>query len=106
MADQITNLEAVLTNPSGFSWKHSVYATFDETWRLSTQCVICDPDEEAGSPVAAKALGYERVLSIGDFDMIRSNAIMQKPDVTPKELLDAFLHYYDNDSYINFTNTP
>lgn len=31
---------------------------------------------------------------------------MQKPDVTPKELLDAFLHYYDNDSYINFTNTP
>lgn len=102
---KLTTLGLVLQSPHDYSWKLSVYASFDKKWSPDTECLLFDADESAddGDPEPVKDLGFERILSVQDFQMIHDNAKQQRVDASLDDLFCAFTHYYDNDAFLDFS---
>lgn len=106
-----TCFSEILASPESWPWNHQVYADNTADWTLTTPCLVLKQDAEEldddpdALPRQVIDLGFDHVLGIQDFQMIVSNAILQNSQATPDDLMDAFLHYYDNDAYIDFAET-
>lgn len=85
----------------------SVVLTEDEIWCVDTMCMILDPndveDDDDEAPKIALENGVSYALDVQTIQSIVQNISEQKRVYTDEELLEAFLYYYDNDTYIEQT---
>lgn len=99
-------LKDVLTDIDNYKWSDALFLTEDEVWDLQTKCAVLDPDDveddEDDAPRFAIDNNLVYTLSIQDIKGIVKNAYEQKSNCSEKDLLDAFLHYYDNDAFVDF----
>ncbi len=102
-------LAFILNNAETFLWSDALFLPEDEVWDNNTEGLIWDPDDieddEDELPKAAIENKLMYTLSIQSIQLIVQNARMQKQNISEDELLEAFLFYYDNDAYIDFTKT-
>lgn len=77
----------------------------DAGWALDTPCAILavDPyDDGEADPPFARQRALRRALSIAQVQDIVANAREQIAELTPEQLLAAFLFYCDRDAFITF----
>ena len=77
----------------------SVVLTEDEIWYVDTMCMILDPNDVEDDDDEAPKIA----LDVQTIQSIVQNISEQKRVYTDEELLEAFLYYYDNDTYIEQT---
>lgn len=86
-----------------------LYLPASETWRIESSCAVLrseevppelEDDPEAGTPEYAKRNGLMQALPVSTIKEIVENARLQREDVDLETLFSAFLHYYDNDAFI------
>jgi hypothetical protein len=101
-------MKDVLTNIDKYDWSYALFLPEDEEWELQTTCAVLDPDdvEEDADEAPRYAIDNKLVyaLSIHDIQGIVENAYGQKSDCNIKDLLEAFLYYFDNDAFIEFAD--
>jgi hypothetical protein len=88
------------------SW---VYLPAAEKWTLISRSLVLqsleaapqyEDDPDAGIPPAANTYALMQALPVVVVQDIVRNARAQKDKVTPEELFEAFLHYYDHDTFL------
>lgn len=96
-------LQNIQTMPES-SW---VYLSDSEPWKLDSKCLVLDPvnisldmDDDESIPEEAKKMNMMEVLSVQQIQDIVINAKMQDHDISIDGLYEAFLHYFDNDTFI------
>jgi len=108
---EIKTFRDVLDNVAHYPARCWVYLPEDESWTLASRSAILESEEVppeledepgAGIPVFARDNHLMQALAVGEVQAIIQNARLQKPAATNYELLEAFLHYYDNDAYISW----
>ena len=101
-------LAFILSNAETFHWSDALFLPENEVWDCHTEGLIWDPDdiedEENERPKAAIENQFMYTLSIQCIQLIVQNARKQKQNITEDELLEAFLFYYDNDAYMDFSD--
>lgn len=97
-------LRNILNNIEKFEWSDALFLPEDETWNLDTQGAVIDPDDVEDDadevPEFAKENNLMYALDIQTIKGIIKNAYEQKTDCTDKDLIEAFLYYYDNDAFM------
>lgn len=86
------SLRSILSAP-GKNPREWLFLPMSSEWDLDTPAVIV----EAGTP---PALDLMAVLPMTEVAELVEHARAQKPAASAAELLEAFLYYCDNDSYI------
>lgn len=80
-----------------------------DRWALNTVGIFSmdssefEPDSEEYLPKEYLNNGWIEVLDLNTIKDIVENATSQKLDLSINELFDAFVYYYDNDSFLNFS---
>ncbi len=106
-------LRDYLTNSTLLASGGWLFLPKGEEWSLETPAIVLTMDEvppeqedavDAGYPSFAREHDLQAALSASDVDSIVTNAHLQKLQVSEAELMAAFLHYYDNDAYIEFAS--
>ncbi len=101
-------MKEVLVNIDKYDWSYALFLPEDEEWEIQTKCVILDPDdvEDDADEAPRYAINNNLIyaLSIQDIQGIVENAYEQKSNCDVKDLLEAFLYYFDNDAFIEFTD--
>jgi hypothetical protein len=104
--DKIIKLSDVLLNSEEFEWNYALFLVRDDEWTLDSRCAVLDPDDVEDDsdeePRYAIDNKLKYVLSIQDIQSIADNAKQQNLYCTEKDLLKAFLYYYNNDAFIEF----
>lgn len=99
-------LTFILNNIEKFNWSDALFLPENEVWDNHTEGFIWDPDDvgddEDALPKAANENKFMYTLSIQSIQLIVQNAKKQKQNISEDELLQAFIFYYDNDTYIDF----
>lgn len=102
--EKLMALRSILNNIEKFEWSDALFLPEDETWSLDTQAAIIDPDDVEDEidevPKFAKDNKLMYTLDIQTIKGIIKNAYEQKTECTDKDLIEAFLYYYDNDAFI------
>lgn len=97
-------LRSILNNIEKFEWTDALFLPEDETWSLDTQGAVIDPDDVEDDtdevPEFAKENNLMYALDIQTIKGIIKNAYEQKTDCTDKDLIEAFLYYYDSDAFM------
>lgn len=96
-------LRDLLNEPESFPWNFALFLPQDEYWTLNTTCKILDPNECDDDEQHLAAEGFHCALGINLVQSIVHNARAQKASVSLEDLLSAFLFYYDNDAYMEFS---
>lgn len=102
--EQLIALGKILTNIEQFEWSDALFLPEDEAWDLDTKGAIIDPDDIENDsdemPEFARENNLVYALDIQTIKGITKNAFVQKNECTDKDLIEAFLYYYDNDAFI------
>jgi hypothetical protein len=105
MSEAMKTLGDFLRDADALNWRHALYLPPHGEWSEATPCAAIDPDEcEApeDDPPLAKKHGLRYAMGVSAVQDIVANALLQKPDADVGDLLDAFLFYYENDSFVSF----
>ena len=103
MSDQLTTLEAVLTDSGKRMFDRCLYLNCDEIWNLATTAAVLDDSDLDGTLGFARENGLTYVLGTNELIDIIENAREQiGDDPSPDQLLEAFLFCYDHDTFIQF----
>jgi hypothetical protein len=105
--ERLLLLGDVLANPVHPGRSVLLFLPRDGNWLLSTPAQVIDLDEgdEELEDVETRT-GFQYALALGAVRQIVTNARMQRPTVTPAELLRAFHFYYNRDAFIDFDKEP
>ena len=92
----------VLGHAKDFPWSFSLYLPFDVAWKNNTPSAVLDSADlsEEAVPEYAMINDLEYAMGMQSVQGIVANAHAQKAEPSESELLAAFLHYYDNDAFI------
>jgi hypothetical protein len=104
MTNQLTNLSELLTKSEQIDPKRFVYLPMDEPWSLSTKCALLECSDIDGNPEFAEEHGLEYAIGADAIQSVAHNLKAQVPNPTERQLLEAFLFYYDNDAYLSVNN--
>jgi len=101
-------LRDVLTGINQQPWNFALYMPHGVDWNSDTQCAVLNPDDfdnesDPERPRFAADNGLFYALGIQIVKSIVENATEQKPHATTSDLVDAFVYYYDNDAYIDWS---
>lgn len=103
-------IKEILANIDKLEWSDSLFLPDTEKWSLETQGIIHDPDdiecEEDEVPLIAKENNLFCSINIGTIQDIADNVKQQIPEYSIEQLFDAFVYYWDNDSFIDFDEKP
>lgn len=105
VATEMITLVAVLRGINSFAWRDGVYLPSDAPWTPKSQCAVLGSDDFAGDedePQFAKDHQLQFALSVNQTRQIVENARRQRSELTDDDLFKAFLHYYDNDAFIEY----
>jgi hypothetical protein len=109
MSDKITTFKKVLENIEEYSCRCWVYMPSEDKWHIGSKSAVLENEEvppefedgtDAGVPAIAKANNLMQALPVSEIQDIVRNAKAQASDVSVEKLFEAFIYYYDNDSYI------
>ncbi len=105
---KIVKLRDVLLNLDDFERRDALFMVRNEEWGLNTKCAVLDPDDVEDDadeePRFAMDNNLKHVLNMRDIRGIVMNAYEQKSNCTGNDLLEAFLYYYKNDAFIEFSD--
>ena len=113
MVDEIDTFRNVLKNIEKCSTRCWVYLPSEGKWNLESKSAVLESEEvppemedgpDAGVPALAKQNRLRRALCVTDTQGAVLNAKTQVPDASDEQLFEAFMFYFDNDSYIQFGN--
>jgi len=99
----------VLLEPEPHDDKAWLYLPAEEKWRIDSTCAVLrgeevppelEDDPEADVPAFARQHGLMPALPVSTVKEIVENARLQRKDVDLQTLFTAFLHYYDNDAFV------
>lgn len=105
---KLETLESVLSNIESQPWDFALYMPHGVPWRKNTPCAVLNPDDANDEsapdrPVFALDNELHYALGIELLQSIIENATAQRPQATASEWVDAFIYYYDNDAYIDWS---
>jgi hypothetical protein len=105
-SEAISTLGQVLRNADEISWTHSLYLPYSVSWNLDTPCMVIDSaaTNDGAENITCGGVEFEYALGMQQVQGIVRNALAQKPGARESDLLSAFLHYYDNDAFIQFVS--
>jgi hypothetical protein len=112
MNEKISTLEKILNDIEGFPFDYGVYLPSDEKWQLGSRAAVLEEDEvlpeeedepDAGVPQFAKDNKLKEALQVSMVQSIVENSKAQISNISIEKLFEAFLYYYDNDAYIDWT---
>jgi len=107
---KIMTFAHVLENIESFSTRCWIYLPSDDEWSLESNSAVLESEEvlpeeeddlEAGVPEFAKKNKLMRALPVSEVQDIVRNLKEQLPTASLDQAFEAFLYYYDNDSYIS-----
>jgi hypothetical protein len=104
--EKLLKLKDVLVNAEDYSFRDSLYLTMDKNWNLNSDCAVLNSDDletDEEDPKFALENGLIYALGIHDVQDIVINAKEQNLNCTGEDLLQAFLFYYNNDAFIDFS---
>jgi hypothetical protein len=106
--DKIITLREVLEDIDKQPWDFALFMPHGVEWNLNTSCAVLNPDDfenepDPDQPKFATDHGLHYALGIQVIKSIVENARDQRPDVTTSDLVDAFIYYYDNDAYVDWS---
>jgi hypothetical protein len=104
MKNQLTTLSELLTKPDQLDPRQFVYLPMGEPWSLSTRCALLECSDINGNPEFAEKHGLEYAIGADAVQGVAYNLKSQVPVPTEKQLLEAFLFYYDNDAFVSVEN--
>lgn len=103
---QVYKLAFILENIDKFKWSDALFLPEDEVWNKDIEGMVLDPDdvedEEDEVPKEAKEKNLIYALNIQTIQSIVHNSYQQKSKLSVEELVEAYLYYYDYDTYIDF----
>jgi hypothetical protein len=100
----------VLRRIGSYSTECWVFLPEEDPWRVDSPCLVLKSDEvspeeedqpDAGVPEVAKQLGMMQALTVADVQDVIENCNDQLENASDEVLFEAFIYYYDNDSYID-----
>ena len=97
-------LSYILENSNQFNWSDALFLPEDEVWNKETEGMVLDPDDVEDDVVDLPKEAIDNnlmyVLSMQMIQSIVKSAKEQRTEVSEEDLVEAFIFYYDNDSYI------
>jgi hypothetical protein len=106
-ADRPPTLAEVLTDPTHSGTNVLLFLPPDQVWTAGTPALVVDLDATGEEPEEVeRRTGYQYALGLPTVEDIVTNARLQQPGASAADLVGAFLHYYDNDAFIDFDRTP
>ena len=108
MEKKLYPFKYVLINIERFPWDALLYLPKEGKWTLESPCAILMPDldveDEEADPEFAVQNNLRYALLFSDLQQIVENAKEQIPNANEELLFKAFMFYYDNDAFIEFTD--
>jgi hypothetical protein len=104
----LATLGEVLSQADRLPLDADLFMPFDEVWKPDTRCAVESMDRYAGEaavPQVAARNGLGRALQVAQVQDIVDNARQQLPGASVKQLVEAFLFYYDRDAFIDFSKS-
>ncbi|NMO15816.1 hypothetical protein HPC49_14265 [Pyxidicoccus fallax] len=95
----------ILSRIETYPWfGHALYVEGNAPFETKTRAMVLAYDVYSDEPPPlAVAHGLRRTLSVDQAQGIVMNARMQRPEVTPSELVQAFNYYWKRDAFIDFS---
>jgi hypothetical protein len=97
----LTTLGKVLQNPDAYK-AGVLYLAENAVWSLQTTAAVLAESDVDGNPPFAEVQGLRYAIGMGAVCEVAQNAKLQLGTVTPDQLLEAFLYYYDHDAFLCF----
>ena len=100
-------LREVLLRAEQLPWNRHLFLPENQPWSLESPCAVLNLDEEKNpdDPPVVRKNGLRYALGVHDVQQVVSNARQQMLSPTVAQLLQAFLFYYDNDAFVDFSKT-
>lgn len=94
----------VLNQIEKYKWSDALYLPEDEVWNVASKCLVLDPDDVEDdndeAPQIAISNNLQYALDIQTVQGVIDNYKHTYDDLSDERLVEAFLFYYDNDSFI------
>lgn len=108
MINKLIVLRDVLSAIDKLPWNFALFMPHGVDWNENTPCAVLNPDDfenepDPDRPKFASENGLYYALGMQVIESIVENARDQKQDATMSDLVDAFIYYYDNDAYIDWS---
>ncbi|NML35503.1 RHS repeat-associated core domain-containing protein [Paraburkholderia antibiotica] len=108
LMNKLTRLKDVLQDIDQQPWDFALYMPHGVDWNEDTQCAVLNPDDfenepDPDRPIFAVDHGLHHALGIQVVKSIVENAKLQLADADASNLVSAFVYYYDNDAYIDWS---
>jgi len=89
-----------------YEWFFEVYAKKGKDLSSSTKLLIIDDEDEDerdefDEPTYPSSKGYGYLMSIAQLRSVLENMEEGCDDLTIENIINAVIHYYDNDSYMH-----
>lgn len=99
---ELTLIE-LLRSGDRFGWSGRVYLPLDEAWEQGTRCAVGGRPSPDEGVLDEAPLGLTGCIGIEEVRQVVQNLAAQIPEPSAEQLVEAFLHYYDNDAFIEVT---
>ena len=97
-------LRSIVERVDNFDWGDCIYI---EKGKISynTECIVIDPDtvdftDDGFAPLIEGGKNKTEFCGIQDLQMVLENLLQQTLKPTDKQILNAIVHYYEHDAYI------
>lgn len=96
----------ILTDIEKLSWKDDIFLSENKNdWNLYSRCLIINIDNLSDEEILKLTIQNKliHVMNISTLQEIICNAYQQNDKCTLNDLFNAFLYYYNNDAFIDFS---
>lgn len=109
LVNKIMTLRDMLDSIDKQPWDFALYMPHGVDWNENTLCAVLNPDDfdnepDPDRPKFAADHGLHYALGIQVVKSIVENARAQRHGATISDLVNAFVYYYDNDAYIDWSD--
>ena len=100
-----SKFEKLIEELDEYEWFFDVYTKGRRELASDTDVLILDDDDEDerdeyDEPIYPASKGFFRLMSIADIRSVIENMEEVCVDFTTEKIVDAVIHYYDNDSFL------
>lgn len=107
----LIKLRNVLANAVDLDWREYLFLPKDKNWSIDSICSLINWDDleddeladDEETPQFAIDNNLIYALNMATVQDIVDNAKQQRPMCSESDLFEAFLYYYKNDAFIEFT---
>jgi len=105
---QLMSLAELLVSAEALDWSHEVYMPMNEMWTEETICLVLEPEENEIPENSIEYIKQHNLKCIFGIDIVQDIVINSKlqdngNEIDVHRLFQAFVYYYENDAFIQFT---